>query len=129
MKRTVVQTSQAPAAVGAYSQAIHLKEASELMFVSGQIGLEPTTGQMVEGGVEAQAKQAMTNLKAILEAQGFTFSDIVRATLYLADMGDFARVNEVYASFFSDSPPARAAIGASGLPKGALFEVDAIVAR
>ncbi|MBX2813385.1 MAG: Rid family detoxifying hydrolase [Myxococcales bacterium] len=129
MERKVVQTSKAPAAVGAYSQAVHIRGAEELLFVSGQIGLDPTSGEMVSGGVEAEAKQAMLNLQAILTEQNFRMGDVVRATLYLTHMEDFAKVNAIYADFFSGEPPSRAAIGVKALPKGALFEIDAIVAR
>lgn len=129
MNRKVIQSSSAPAAVGAYSQALKVSEASEFLFASGQIGLDPATGAMVEGGVEAEARRALQNLKAVLEEGGFQMSDIVRATLYLVDMGDFAAVNAIYASHFADEPPARVAIAVAALPKGGLFEIDAIAVR
>jgi 2-iminobutanoate/2-iminopropanoate deaminase len=125
--RTPVSTAGAPAAIGPYSQAVAV---DGLVFCSGQIGLDPDTQALVEGGVEAEAHRALENLQAVLEAAGSSLSRALRLTVYLVDMGDFAKVNAVYAEFFRDgAPPARAAVEVAGLPKGALVEIDCIAAR
>ncbi|MGD8698869.1 MAG: RidA family protein [Gemmatimonadales bacterium] len=121
--RKRVHTDGAPAAIGPYSQAVI---AGGFVFTAGQIGLEPETGEMVEGGVEAQAVRALENLKAVLEAAGVSLNDVVKTTLFLADMGDFATVNEIYARYFEQPFPARSAIQVGGLPKGGLIEIEAI---
>jgi len=121
--RRVVQTGNAPEAIGAYSQAI---VADGLVWISGQIGLDPATGSMVPGGVEAEARQVMRNLEGILEAAGSGFDRVVRATIYLADMDDFAVVNEIYGSRFGEAPPSRACVQVSRLPRDARVEVDAV---
>lgn len=118
-----VSTKGAPAAIGPYSQAV---VAGGLVFCSGQIALDPATGAMVEGDVTAQARVALRNLRAVLEAAGSGMHKVVRATVYLTNMADFAKVNEVYAEAFGEARPARAAVEVSGLPRGALVEVDAI---
>ena len=124
--RTPVSTDDAPEAIGPYSQAIRT---GSLLFCSGQIPLDPSTGEIVKEDVAGQARRCLENLSAVCEAAGASLSQAVRCTVYLADIGDFARVNEVYAEFFEgDDPPARVAIAAAGLPKGAEVEVDAIVA-
>ncbi len=124
--RTPVSTDDAPEAIGPYSQAIRT---ASLLFCSGQIPLDPSTGEIVKEDVAGQARRCLENLSAVCAAAGASLSQAVRCTVYLADMGDFARVNEVYAEFFEgDDPPARVAIAAAGLPKGADVEVDAIVA-
>ena len=124
--RTPVSTDDAPEAIGPYSQAIRT---GSLLFCSGQIPLDPSTGEIVKEDVTGQARRCLENLSAVCAAAGASLSQAVRCTVYLADMGDFARVNEVYAEFFEgDDPPARVAIAAAGLPKGAEVEVDAIVA-
>jgi 2-iminobutanoate/2-iminopropanoate deaminase len=124
--RTPVSTDDAPEAIGPYSQAIRT---GSLLFCSGQIPLDPSTGEIVKEDVAGQARRCLENLSAVCEAAGASLSQAVRCTVYLADMGDFARVNEIYAEFFEgDDPPARVAIAAAGLPKGAEVEVDAIVA-
>ena len=123
MSKKIISTENAPAAVGPYSQAV---EAGGLLFVSGQIGLEPATGQLVDGGVAAQAERALDNLGAILEAAGLGFDDLVKCTVLLADMGDFKTVNEIYAKRFQADPPARAAFGAAALPLGSLIEIEAV---
>ena len=121
--RTPVSTDDAPEAIGPYSQAIRT---GSLLFCSGQIPLDPSTGEIVKEDVAGQARRCLENLSAVCEAAGASLSQAVRCTVYLADMGDFARV---YAEFFEgDDPPARVAIAAAGLPKGAEVEVDAIVA-
>jgi 2-iminobutanoate/2-iminopropanoate deaminase len=123
--RDAVSTDSAPAAIGPYSQAMRT---GDLLFISGQVPLDPSTGEIVKEDVAGQARQCLQNLSAIAEAGGGQLANAVRCTVYLADMGDFARVNEVYAEFFDDTPPARVAIAAAGLPKGADVEIDAIVA-
>lgn len=124
--KNVLSTYEAPQAIGPYSQAI---EIDNLLFVSGQLGLEPESGKMVEGGVEAQAEQAMKNVSAILDEAGLTFSNIVKTTIFLADMNDFAKVNEIYASHFVSDFPARSAIQVAGLPKGGLVEIEVIAVK
>ncbi|MFO0622522.1 MAG: RidA family protein [Polyangia bacterium] len=125
--RTVVSTSAAPAAIGPYSQAI---VAGNLVFCSGQIPLSPETGQIVGAGdIAAQTEQVMKNLSAVLTAAGCGFEHVVRCTIYLASMSDFATVNGIYGRFFPSNPPARTTIQAAGLPRGALVEIDAIAVR
>ena len=121
--RERVHTDGAPAAIGPYSQAI---VSGGFVFTAGQIGLEPASGEFVEGGVAEQAERALQNLAAVLEAAGSSVRDVVKTTLYLADMGDFVTVNEIYAGYFSEPFPARSAVQAAKLPKGALVEIDAI---
>jgi 2-iminobutanoate/2-iminopropanoate deaminase len=124
--RTTVSTESAPAAIGPYSQGMRV---GDLLFCSGQIPLEPSTGELVKEDVEGQARRCLQNLEAICEAAGASLANAVRCTVYLGDMNDFARVNEVYAEFFGDGdPPARVAVAVAGLPKGADVEIDAIVA-
>ena len=124
--KTVISTTAAPGAIGPYSQAI---EANGLVFVSGQIPLDPATGAFVPGGVEVQAEQSLKNLKAVLEAAGCSLADVVKTTVFLTNMGDFAAVNEVYARFFTAECPARSAVQVGALPKGALVEIEAIAAK
>ena len=121
--KNVIKTPNAPAAIGPYSVGI---STGALLFTAGQIGLDPKTGQMVEGGVEAEARQALTNLKAILEAGGSGLEKVVKTTVFLKDMADFARVNAIYAEFFVENPPARSAVAVAALPKNALVEIEAI---
>ena len=124
--RTPISTDKAPAAIGPYSQAIRT---GSLLFCSGQIPLDPSTGEIVKEDVEGQARRCLENLAAVCEEAGASLAQAVRCTVYLTDMNDFARVNEVYAEYFSgDDPPARVAIAAAALPKGADVEIDAIVA-
>ena len=125
MDRAPVSTESAPAAIGPYSQGM---KAGELLFCSGQVPLEPSTGELVKEDIEGQARRCLQNLSAVAEAAGGSLANAVRCTVYLTDMGDFARVNEVYAEFFGgDDPPARVAVAVAGLPKGADVEIDAIV--
>ena len=126
MTRQAVSTSGAPAAIGPYSQGIAV---DGLVFCSGQVGLDPATGELVDGGVEAQVERALRNLSAVLDAAGLTMADVVKTTLFLADIGDFAAVNAVYARHMPDPPPARSTFAVGALPKGALVEVDAIARR
>lgn len=118
-----VQTVRAPAAIGPYSQAII---SAGLVFTAGQIALDPETGEMVQGGVEAQAERALENLTAVLDAAGASIGQVVKTTVFLADISDFGRVNEVYGRYFSEPYPARSAVQAAALPKGALVEIEAI---
>ena len=125
MDRVSVSTESAPAAIGPYSQGM---KAGELLFCSGQVPLEPSTGELVKEDIEGQARRCLQNLSAVAEAAGGSLANAVRCTVYLTDMGDFARVNEVYAEFFGGGdPPARVAVAVAGLPKGADVEIDAIV--
>ena len=121
--RERVQTDQAPAAIGPYSQAIR---AGGFVFVSGQIPIDPATGEFVSGGVAEQTRQVFKNLSAVLEAAGSSLDKIVKTTVFLQDMKDFAQMNEVYATFFSDAPPARATVAAAGLPRDARVEIEAV---
>jgi 2-iminobutanoate/2-iminopropanoate deaminase len=124
--RTPVSTDNAPAAIGPYSQAIRT---GSLLFCSGQVPLDPSTGEIVKTDVEGQTERCLRNLTAVCEAAGASLGQAARCTVYLTDMGDFARVNEVYARFFEGGdPPARVAVGVAALPKGADVEIDAIVA-
>lgn len=124
MPRQPIQTEKAPAAIGPYSQAVR---AGQTVFLSGAIPLDPATGEVVEGGIDAQARRAFDNLKAVCEAAGGSFDDIQRLGLYLTDLSQFAAVNAVMAEYFSAPFPARSTIEVSGLPKGVAFEVDAIL--
>ncbi|MBQ9092760.1 MAG: RidA family protein [Prevotella sp.] len=121
-----LHTDKAPAAIGPYSQAI---EVNGMVFASGQIPLDPATGNIVEGGIKEQTQQALTNAKAIMEAAGLTLANVVKTTVFMADMNDFAAMNEVYATFFSEPYPARSAVAVKALPKGVLVEVECIAAR
>jgi|SRR5579883_948590 len=126
-KRRPLSTPYAPAAIGPYSQGI---ASGEWVFCSGQIPLDPATGEIVGAGdVRAQARQVMRNLGAILEAGGASFADVVKTTIYLVDLQDFAPVNEVYAAFFPGEPPARATVQVAALPRGALVEIEAVAHR
>jgi 2-iminobutanoate/2-iminopropanoate deaminase len=122
MPRNAISTAQAPAAIGPYSQAIR---ADGYLFCSGQLGLDPATGDFVAGDVEAQAEQALRNLGAVLQAAGLTFGDVVKTTIFLADIGDFAAVNGVYGRFVTDPPPARSTVAVAALPKGGRVEIEA----
>ena len=123
MGMTKVQTNKAPAAIGPYSQAIR---AGDYLFCSGQIPLLPETGEVVAGGIEAQTKQVLKNLSAVLTAAGVGFDAVAKTTIYLADLTDFAVVNDIYASYCVDPAPARATVQVAALPKGVLVEVDAV---
>jgi 2-iminobutanoate/2-iminopropanoate deaminase len=124
--RESVTASGAPEAVGPY---VHAVKAGGLIFISGQIPLHPSTGELVGGTAAEQAAQCLENLKAIAEAAGAKLSDAVKCTVYLADIGDFAAVNDVYAGYFPDGFPARVAFGVGALPRGARVEIDAILAQ
>ena len=127
MERNIVRTAEAPAAIGPYSQAVVVPVGGQKMvFCSGQIALDPKTGAMVEGGVEAQTRQVLSNLGAVLAAAGASFGHVVRTTIFLASMDDFAAVNAIYGEKFVSDPPARATVQAAKLPRNALVEIDAI---
>jgi 2-iminobutanoate/2-iminopropanoate deaminase len=122
---TPVHTEQAPAAIGPYAQAV---AAGGWLYTSGQVGLDPASGELVAGGFEAQARQALDNLRAVLAAAGCDFSDVVKATVYVTDLADFPRLNALYAAAMGSHRPARSTVQAAALPKGALVEID-LVAR
>ena len=125
MPRTAIHSDQAPAAIGPYSQATRT---GNLVFLSGQTPLDPATGNLVDGDIAAQARQAFDNIKAVVAAAGGTMDDIVRVGLYLTDLSQFGEVNAVMAEYFSQPYPARSTIEVSALPRGARFEVDAVMA-
>jgi 2-iminobutanoate/2-iminopropanoate deaminase len=122
-----INTSMAPAAIGPYSQAIDTGVG--LVFVSGQLPINPATGAFPEGGVQEQTRQSLLNAKAILESAGLGLNNVVKTTVFLADMGDFAAMNEIYAQFFAAPFPARSAVAVKTLPKGALVEIECIAAK
>lgn len=124
MPRQAIHTAHAPAAIGPYSQAVR---SGQTVYLSGQTPLDPASGQMIEGDIAAQARRAFDNLHAVCVAAGGSFDGIVRLGLYLTDLGDFAQVNAVMAEYFAEPYPARSTIEASALPRGAAFEVDAIL--
>ena len=121
-----ISTPDAPAAIGPYSQAIH---SGDLVFLSGQVPIDPKTGDLVDGDIAAQTERVLDNLAAVLGAAGCTFADVVKTTIYLMDLGDFQVVNATYAKRFSAAPPARATVQVSALPKGARVEIDAIARK
>jgi 2-iminobutanoate/2-iminopropanoate deaminase len=123
--RKVVSSAGAPKAIGPYSQAVEAS-GTRTLWLSGQIPLDPATGELVQGNVAAQAERVMENLGAVLAAAGAGFEDVVRCTIYLADLADFAKVNEVYARRFPRDPPARATVQVAALPRGAKVEIDAV---
>ncbi len=126
MPKRIVSTDLAPKAIGPYSQAVDL---GDLVFCSGQIPLDPATGQAVEGGIEAQTERVLRNLEAVLKAAGLTTGDVVRTTVFMTDLGEFPKMNEVYARCFPEAPPARSTVQVAALPKGARVEIDAIARR
>lgn len=125
MTRTTINAQNAPAAVGPY---VHAVMTGDIVFTSGQLGLIPETGVLAEG-VEAQAEQAIKNLAAVLEAAGMTLANVVKTTVFLADINDFAAINAVYANYFTGDAPARSCVQAAALPKGGLFEIEAIAVK
>lgn len=124
MSKTIISTAGAPAAIGPYSQAVR---AGHTVYLSGQIALDPVSGQLVEGGFEAQVDRAFRNLKAVAEAAGGTLGDVVKLTLFLTDLAHFPRANEIMQTYFTAPYPARSTVGISSLPRGALFEVEAVM--
>jgi 2-iminobutanoate/2-iminopropanoate deaminase len=124
--RQIIATAAAPAAIGPYSQAVGW---DRLIFLSGQIPLDPATGQLVDGGIEAQTRRVMENLRAVLAAAGLELANVVRTTIFLADLDDFAAVNAVYGEYFPSDPPARSTVQVARLPRDARVEIDAIAVR
>ncbi len=122
-QRTIISTEKAPAAVGPYSQAVRI---GDLVYTAGQIPLDPETGTMVSGTIEVQTRQVLANMKAVLEAADSGLERIVKMTVFMTDLGQFAQMNAVYAEFFPDAPPARSAVEVSALPLGAMIEMDAV---
>lgn len=123
LERKIISTPSAPAAVGPYSQAVQM---GQFIFTAGQIPLVPETGKLVTGGIEEQTRQVMQNLTNILEAAGSKLANIVKTTIFVTDLNDFATINQIYGSFFSDAPPARSTVQVAGLPLGAKVEIEAI---
>ena len=123
MGKEIVQTDQAPAAIGPYSQAV---KANGMVFISGQIPLDPNTGELIAGDIQQQTRQVLRNLQAIVEAAGASLETVVKTTVFIADMDDFVAMNEVYASFFDQPPPARACVEVSRLPKNVAVEIEAV---
>ncbi len=123
MDRQIIATDKAPAAIGPYSQAVR---AGDLVFAAGQAGLNPTTGKLVEGGIEAQTRQTLTNLSAVLQAAGTSLANAVKTTVFLTDMADFKAMNGVYAEFLPSAPPARSTVQVAALPLGACVEIEVV---
>jgi len=121
--KKIISTNEAPAAIGPYSQAVR---SGNFLFCSGQIPLDPKSGQIVSGDIAAQTRRVLDNIAAVLRAEGLTFDNVVKTTIFLTDLEDFQTVNEVYGSYFKQAPPARSTVQVSGLPKGAKIEIDAI---
>ncbi len=121
--KKIVHTEKAPKAIGPYSQAIRT---DGLVFTAGQVGIDPATAELVEGGIEAQTRQVLNNLKHVLESADSGMNFVVKTTVFLQDMRDFANMNSVYAEFFPDNPPARSTVQVAGLPKGALVEIECV---
>ena len=121
--KKVICTAKAPSAIGPYSQAIQV---GNLVYTSGQIPIDPATGNFVDGGIKEQTRQSLLNVKAILEEAGMTMEQVVKTTVFMADMNDFADMNAVYATFFSEPYPARSAVAVKTLPKGALVEIEVV---
>ncbi len=126
MTHRPISTNAAPAAIGPYSQAI---ASGDIVFCSGQIGLDPATGDLVPGGIEAQTERAIRNLGAVLDAAGLGYAHVVKSTVYLADLEEFGAMNGIYARFFTDPWPARATVGVAALPRDARIEIDAVAVR
>jgi 2-iminobutanoate/2-iminopropanoate deaminase len=124
--KKIIQTNQAPAAIGPYSQAV---EANGTLYISGQIPIDPKTGKVVDGGITEQAQQVLKNIGAILEAAGYSYANVVKSTCLLADMNDFKAMNEVYASYYKENPPARSTYAVKGLPMGVMVEIETIAVK
>ena len=122
MKKIIV-TDKAPKAIGPYSIAV---QTGQMVYTAGQIGLDPATGEIVPGGIEAETRQVLTNLKNVLEASGSSLGDVVKTTVFLRDMADFAKMNVIYGEFFNQKPPARTTVAVAGLPKGGTVEIEAV---
>ena len=121
--KKIIYTDKAPKAIGPYSQAVR---SEALVYTAGQVGIDPAGGELVEGGIEAQTRQVLTNLKNVLEASDSGLNFVVKTTVFLKDMNDFVKMNAIYAGFFPENPPARSTIAVAGLPKGALVEIEAV---
>jgi 2-iminobutanoate/2-iminopropanoate deaminase len=121
--KKIIHTEKAPKAIGPYSQAIRIES---LVFTAGQIGLNPVTAELVDGGVEEQTRQVLTNLRNVLEAAGSGLNYVIKTTVFLKDMNDFPKMNAIYAEFFGDAPPARSTVAVAALPKGGLVEIEAV---
>ena len=126
MSRQAISTSQAPAAIGPYSQAI---VAGDLVFCAGQGAIDPGTGELLQGSVKEETERTLRNVGAVLDAAGVGYADVVKTTVFLTDMGDFAAMNEVYARFFPDPPPARSTVAVAALPKGFKVEIEVVAYR
>lgn len=127
MTRSIVRTAHAPAAIGPYSQAVVVPVGTQrMMFCSGQIALDPATGVVIEGDISAQTRQVLDNLGSVLAAAGASYANVVKTTIFLADMADFAAVNAIYGERFPSDPPARSTVAAAGLPRNVRVEIDAI---
>lgn len=126
IKKKIIKTQKAPSAIGPYSQAI---EVGNLLFLSGQISIDPETNEFIDGDIEIQTEQVLKNVKAILEAGNSSLEDVVKVTIYLQDLKDFVLVNKIYSKYFEDSLPARATVEVSNLPKNAKLEIDAIAVK
>ena len=124
--KQVITTKNAPAAIGPYSQAIRV---GDLVFTAGQAAVDPERGKLIEAGIEEQTRQTLRNIEAILEAAGSSMNQVVKTTVFLKDMGDFAAMNAIYAGFFGDVPPARSTVQVAALPLGALVEIEAVATR
>lgn len=124
--KKIHRTDNAPAPVGPYSQAV---EANGFVFLSGQVAIDPTTNEVIQGDVELQTKQVMENIKAVLTSANLSFNDVVKSTIFLTNMGDFSKVNEIYAKYFPEQPPARSTVQVSGLPKAVNVEIEMIALR
>ncbi|ABY94522.1 MULTISPECIES: RidA family protein [Thermoanaerobacter] len=121
--KTIINTDAAPKAIGPYSQAIMV---DGFLYTSGQIAIDPATGELVEGGIEAQTERVLENIKAILKAAGMDLNNVIKTTVFVTNMGDFAKINEIYGRYFKDNPPARSLVEVKSLPKGALIEIEVV---
>jgi 2-iminobutanoate/2-iminopropanoate deaminase len=123
VRKQIIHTTDAPQAIGPYSQAVRV---GQLVFLSGQIPIDPASGNIVEGDISVQTKRVMDNLGAVLRAAGASYADVVKTTIFLADLGHFSKMNEVYGAYFASEPPARATVQVGALPRGVLIEIDMI---
>lgn len=121
--KTIINTDAAPKAIGPYSQAVMI---DGFLYASGQIAIDPATGEFVEGGVEAQTERVLENIKAILKAAGMDLNNVIKTTVFVTSIGDFAKINEIYGRYFKDNPPARSLVEVKSLPKGALIEIEVV---
>lgn len=126
MEKKVIRTDNAPAPIGPYNQAIQY---GDMLFVSGQIAIDPATGNLIEGDIQAETEMVMKNLQAVLAAAGMDFSNVIKSSIFLMDMGQFAQVNEVYGSYFSANPPVRETVQVAGLPKGVNVEISVVAGK